>query len=84
MLVVLLVAVVLGAEATRRRWASFKAMAKDAALREDQCRAMAGAMRWAHDRGPAAEREESNAKAEEYNRLAEECARMRIELARKW
>src|ERR1700722_1084955 len=84
MLAVAIVALLLGVEATRRRWASFRAMAKELGLQETQCRSMANSMQLASDRGPASEREESKGKADEYKRLADELSRGRREMEQKW
>src|SRR4051794_25580835 len=84
MVAVAVAALALGAEATRRRWASFQVMAKDLAQKEAQCRTLADSMRWASDRGPASERDETREKAAEYNRLADQLSKGRRELERQW
>ena len=81
---VAIAALALGAEATRRRWASFRVMAKDFAQKEAQCRTLADSMRWASDRGPASEREEMKEKAAEYNRLADQLSTGRSKLEWQW
>ena len=84
MVAVAVAAVVLGVEATRRRWASFRATAKELARNEEQCRSLADSMRWGSDRGPASERVQMREKAEEYDRMADELSKGRGELERKW
>jgi hypothetical protein len=84
MVAVAVAALALGAEATRRRWASFRAMAKELAQKEAQCRVLSNSMSWASGRASVAEREELNAKAAEYQRLADDCSRARKDLERRW
>ena len=84
MMAVAMVALLLGVEATRCRWQSFRMMAKELGQHEVQCRSLANSMQFASDRGSASEREEMKAKAEEYKRLADELSRGRLELERKW
>jgi hypothetical protein len=84
MMAIALVALLLGVEATRRRWASFQMLAKELGQQEAQCRSLANTMQWASDRGLASEREDNKGKADEYRRLADELARGRLELERKW
>ena len=84
MIAVFAAALVFGVEATRRRWALFRAMAKDMATKATQCRAMAGAMDLSSNRGPDAERREYALKAAEYNRLADEAERASKNLERSW
>jgi hypothetical protein len=84
MVAVALVALLLGVEATRRRWASFRTLAHELGQHESQCSSLANSMQWASDRGSASEREELKGKADEYRRLADELARGRLELERKW
>ena len=64
MIAVALVGIVLGGEATRRRWAFFGVMAKEMGQKEGQCRAMANVMKLAGEKGLASEREEMKGKAE--------------------
>jgi hypothetical protein len=84
MIIVAVAGIVFGVEATRRRWAYFRVMAKELALNEEQCRSMARSMQLGGDRGPASEREEMREKAAEYNRIADELSKGRGELERKW
>jgi hypothetical protein len=84
MIAVAIAALLLGVEATRRRWASFRTMAKELGQHEAQCRSMANSMQLASDRGSASEREEMKGKADEYKRIADELSRGRLELERKW
>ena len=84
MVVVAVVGMVLGGEATRRRWAFFGVMAKEMGRKEGQCRTLANVMKLAGEKGPASEREEMKGKAEEYDRLADECAKAKMELERQW
>jgi hypothetical protein len=84
MIAVFAAALVFGLEATRRRWAFFRAMAKDMSIKATQCRTMAGAMDLASNRGPAAERRENALKAAEYSRLADELERASKDLRQRW
>ncbi len=84
MMAVALAALLLGVEATRRRWASFQTMATLLGQREAQCRSEANSMQVASDRGPASEREQMKVTANEYRRLADQLSRERRELERKW
>ncbi len=84
MIAVFAAALVFGVEATRRRWASFRAMAKDMATKATQCRTMAGAMHWSSNRVPAAEHREYALKAAEYNRMADDLERASKDLGQRW